>query len=228
MRNNALFGDGKCGIEQSSFFLQSYLTSFQDTREVEILTNPKGKHSVINLVPGMNLRRKEPEASWSRPDVGKAKLNFDASFLIENHSGSWGAVLRNDAGHVLMSAWGPINQCSSAEVAEAVAGLHAVKIILTTYAGPLHIENDCAALISELNGIGGSRSAIRDTTKDIRNILSALPDVTISKINRSANKVAHELAKLGSSGVCVSFMIGSAPPCVEDLVNQECNESVFS
>jgi hypothetical protein len=89
MRNNALFGNGKCGIEQSSFFLQSYLTSFQDTREVEILTNPKGKHSVINLVPGMNLRRKEPEASWSKPDVGKAKLNFDASFLIENHSGSW-------------------------------------------------------------------------------------------------------------------------------------------
>jgi hypothetical protein len=93
----------------------------------------------------MNLRRKEPEASWSRPDVGKAKLNFDASFLIENHSGS------------------------------------------------------LCCLISELNGIGGSRSAIRDTTKDIRNI------VTISKINRSANKVAHELAKLGSCGVCVSF-----------------------
>jgi hypothetical protein len=68
MRNNALFGDGKCGIEQSSFFLQSYLTSFQDTREVEILTNPKGKHSVINLVPGKNLKLVGPDQMLVRPN----------------------------------------------------------------------------------------------------------------------------------------------------------------
>ena len=187
MRNNALFGDGKCGIEQSSFFLQSYLSSFQDTREVEVLSDPKGKHSVINIKPRVKLGTKEPEATWSKPDVGMAKLNFDASFLIENHSGSWGAVLRNDAGHVILSAWGPIAHCSSAEAAEAVAGLHDVKMITTTYAGPLHIENDCAAPISELKDISGSKSAIRNTAKEIKNTLSALPDVTISKINRSAN-----------------------------------------
>ena len=42
LRNNHIFGDGKCTIEHSSLFLQSYLTSFQDPREFEVRVDPKG------------------------------------------------------------------------------------------------------------------------------------------------------------------------------------------
>jgi hypothetical protein len=34
LRNNIIFGDGKCGIEQSAIFLQAYLQTVQDTRDI--------------------------------------------------------------------------------------------------------------------------------------------------------------------------------------------------
>jgi hypothetical protein len=37
------FGDGKCGIEHSPIFLQSYFSLFHDNTDCELLANPKGK-----------------------------------------------------------------------------------------------------------------------------------------------------------------------------------------
>ena len=69
-----------------------------------------------------------------------------------------------------------------------------------------------AALIRDLNDRSESRSAVQNTVKEINNLLKLLSEVTFSKMNRSANKDAHELAKLGSSVVGVSCMFGSVPP----------------
>jgi hypothetical protein len=46
MRNNIIFGDGKCGIQQSALFLRSYHESLQasDRHDVQDL---KGKQALI-------------------------------------------------------------------------------------------------------------------------------------------------------------------------------------
>jgi hypothetical protein len=47
LRNNMIFGDGKCSIEQSAIFLQSYLHTMQGSREIEVTANPKGKQPML-------------------------------------------------------------------------------------------------------------------------------------------------------------------------------------
>ena len=128
---------------------------------------------------------------------------------------------------MIVYAWGGIPHCSSAELAEAIAGYQSIRAILPIYARPVHVENDCASLIYQLNGTNVNKSAISGTMADIKNLLSSLPEVIVSKVNRTGNQVAHALARLGINESCEHVLIGTNPPCVEDLINAECKHSTF-
>ena len=43
IRNKIIFGDGKCGIEQSTLFLMSYFEAFQGLKDQPEIENSKGK-----------------------------------------------------------------------------------------------------------------------------------------------------------------------------------------
>ncbi|CAM0950720.1 unnamed protein product [Alopecurus aequalis] len=224
LRNNIIFDDGKCRIEQSSIFLKSILASNKDKRNIEALSNPKGKWPIIWKDECSDSHEKEAPSTWKRPDWGWAKLNWDASYWDDENKGGWGAVLRNNSGDVLLTAWGEIDNCPNPEMAEAIGGLQSVRSILPHYAGPIHLENDCSSIITELKGDGRSKSAISGTIRDIRSLLETMQDHKVSKINRSGNTVAHKLARICRSGLGENVLVGSAPPCVVSLINRDCNE----
>jgi hypothetical protein len=108
LRNNMIFGDGKVRITQSSLFLQSYLGSVQDTRDIKFIIDEKGKCPIVSQVTNNGQTCKEIVVPWRKPATGWAKLNFDASFLEAVGTGAWGAVLRDEDGATLISAWGRI------------------------------------------------------------------------------------------------------------------------
>jgi hypothetical protein len=155
-------------------------------------------------------------------------LNFDASFLEAEGTGAWGAVLRDEDGATLISAWGRIPYCPNAETAEAIVGLEGFKAIIPHYTGPVHPENYCASLISELCAIGPSKSAVADIVKDMKLLIRSFPDSLISKVNRASNQVAHELARLGKVEANRHVLIGAVPPCVVELSKCECKSSDVS
>jgi hypothetical protein len=113
LRNNIIFDDGKCRIEQSSIFLQSTLASDSDKTDIEKLSDPKGKRILgcENEFDSIDLRTNQTPVSWSKPEVGWVKLNWDASFWQEENRGGWGAVLRNDRGGIILTAWGSTDKC---------------------------------------------------------------------------------------------------------------------
>ncbi|KAM0824361.1 hypothetical protein ACQ4PT_070255 [Festuca glaucescens] len=225
LRNNMIFGDSKARIVQSSIFLQSYLASVQDTRDIELIIDTKGKCTIGKHASNNKQICKEVIVPWRRLATGWAKLNFDASFKEAEGTGSWGAVLRDEHGEVLLSAWGWIPYCPNAETAEAIAGLEGIKEIFPHYAGPIHLENDCASLISELCGVGPSKSAIADIVKGTKSLLGSMSDGIFSKVNRASNQVAHGLAKLGREEVAGHVLVGAVPPCVVELANYDCKTS---
>ena len=55
-------------------------------------------------------------------------------WVAREKAGSWGAILRDENGLVLLSAYGK-KHCPNAEYAEA---------IVSVYNGPVWLENDCA------------------------------------------------------------------------------------
>jgi ribonuclease HI len=227
MRKNIIFDDGKCGIQQSALFLRSYHESLQasDRHDVQDL---KGKQALI--VKSESAKRKETNSVevWQKLQPGWAKINTDASFCLNNATGAWGAVLRNSTGDVLLSAWGPLSHCVSATEAEASAMLNGLKAIIPIYFGPLQVESDSAILVNELRDAAPSRSIIAGTVRDIKNILMSMPDALVLKINRDGNKVADMLASLGCRESCECVLIGSAPSCLMELINFDCNQNLIS
>ncbi|CAM0873674.1 unnamed protein product [Alopecurus aequalis] len=193
LRNNIIFGDGKCG-----------------------------KKPTQELILRKEFMACIPSEIWKYPSPGWAKLNSDASFIESNGTGSWGAILRNERGEVMITAWGPLPHCINAGTAEALGLLNGVRAILPMYAGRIRIENDNASLINELNLNVRSKSAIADIAQDIKNLLSSFEEAICGKVNRSANKVADVLARLGRSVSSECLLLGSAPPCVAEALMHDC------
>jgi hypothetical protein len=111
---------------QSSVFLQSYLASTDDTREIEEVIDSEGKQPLYCPIDTSNDKKNTSSITWTIPAQGWCKINFDAGFSVfsvDTNTGSWGTILRDEVGKTLLVAWGHIDHCPTAEVAEAVAGI---------------------------------------------------------------------------------------------------------
>ena len=159
---------------------------------------------------------------WTKPKHGWDKLNTDASFSADDCTGAWGAVLRNDQGDVIKSAWGFLPHCPNVLTAEALGMLLGVREVIPVYAGPLQIESDNLMLVNELKASWRSKSQVADIVQDIGNSTQLLSEVVFRKINRTANEVANALAKLGQVGLTEGMVLGQVPPCVVDRLNHDC------
>ena len=98
-------------------------------------------------------QRKQGHVTWSKPEPRQAKLNFNAGFYEEDKRGVWGAIWIDEFGNTILSALGGFVHCQNTESAEAMVGLQSLKAIPPIYVGQIQVENDCVALISELNKI---------------------------------------------------------------------------
>jgi hypothetical protein len=81
MRNNMIFGDGKCTVKQSAQIIQSYLTSFMQANYSNEEPGIKGKKPVALQGARHPTKCDKKVETWHRPDDGWNKLNVDASFI---------------------------------------------------------------------------------------------------------------------------------------------------
>lgn len=66
----------------------------------------EGNSDTVSSLP----RRRE---KWSKPPPGSLKLNCDASFMPSSSSGSWGFLIRDCDGDVVLAGKGKINHLLS-------------------------------------------------------------------------------------------------------------------
>jgi hypothetical protein len=130
--------------------------------------------------------------------------------------------LRDENGKPLLTAWGRIDHCPNAEMAEAIAVVQSIKAILPICVKPIHIENECAAVNGAVKTKVFDKSAISVLVREMRELLNLVSDFVISKVDLANNSVAHELAKLGRSedGLVIC---DTAPACVAGLIMRDSN-----
>jgi ribonuclease HI len=221
LRNNAIFGDGKCGIQQSANFIQSYLSTFVQANSQEAATDAKGKKCL--MPPNAETSKKrECTQAWTKPNPGWLKMNVDAGLCAQNNTGSWGAILRDAEGNVILSAWGFLQHCLDATTAECIAMLEGAKAIVAYTPSSVIVEGDNALVINELKLEGPGKSMLSNIFAETKNTLQMLPGFEIRKINRSANVAAHGLAKFASLVGSGGLLLGSVPPCVLDQTQIDC------
>ena len=81
---------------------------------------------IKSFIPEKQTRLKV-KMRWTRPPEGVLKLNRDASFKEETASGSWGFLIRDHDGDVVLAGRGEIDYTLSVFQAEQVACLHGVQ-----------------------------------------------------------------------------------------------------
>jgi hypothetical protein len=102
--------------------------------------------------------------------------------VVQEHIYNFAQILREENGKPLLTAWGRIDHCPNAEIAEAIAGVQSIKAILLICVKPIHIENDCAAVIGALKNKAFDKSAISVLVREMRELLKLVLDFVISKV----------------------------------------------
>jgi ribonuclease HI len=132
---------------------------------------------------------------WKMPEVGKIKVNVDASFYRDDRAGAVAAVIRDVQGKFLAASCTYVPNLSSSATAEALAMREG--LVLVNHYGGTHVimESDSMETINACNGDEawwGEESAI---FADCVDLASHIGRVEYGHCHREANEVAHELAR---------------------------------
>jgi hypothetical protein len=140
------------------------------------------------------------QQSWMPPTEGKLKINIDGSFMSGTSKGAWGFVILSHDGAIVIAGAGSLGPVHDALMAETMACKYAVEAAVQLGIAHVVIETDSSqlrdGLISselDLSVAGGLFQEIR--TSAYEDFLS----LSVTKIHRSCNSLAHELADMGQS-----------------------------
>ena len=144
--------------------------------------------------------------------MGRFKLNFDASIFQDGGFSGVGAIIRNDRGEVMaaLSAKGP--PVTGSDEAETFACRRAVEFAVECGFTELILEGDNQALMDAVCTRQGRSSWLGHIIQDVLVLLDGLRWVQISFVKRSANTVAHGLARWAKDLVEDIVWIEDSPP----------------
>jgi hypothetical protein len=84
-------------------------------------------------------------------------------------------------------------------------------------------ETDCAAVVDCFKQTSCNRSEVCLIAKEFNLLKPPDRQVIISKIQRSCNKVAHNMCQLSRSVLCGGVLQGVVPTCASKAALEDCN-----
>ncbi|XP_031106150.1 uncharacterized protein LOC116010781 [Ipomoea triloba] len=135
--------------------------------------------------------------SWSPPPIGTVKCNVDAAL----HHGyvSFGAVLRNHEGGFVAACNGHIACPRDPYLAESMAVKEALTWLKSCSFFNVIIEYDCLNFCTAFNSLGEDFSYVGHLIRQCRLLATEVGNVLVCHVRRSANHVAHVLARATGS-----------------------------
>ncbi|KAA3482988.1 reverse transcriptase [Gossypium australe] len=157
------------------------------------------------------------------PPGQEIKINFDGAFDERSKSSASGVVVRNSSGRVLISRTTIHSGIMSAFAAEAVACRQATQITLDMNIENIIIEGDSLSVIKKCKNINQDKSLIGPFIHDIHRLKLRGRRFEFEYIPKSANNLAHILAKETLRRKEESYLKNGVP---EYAAEQARNESV--
>jgi hypothetical protein len=176
---------------------------------------------LANMNPGTMRIQMNSEKQWTVPPLDYMKINIDGAYFAISRKAMLGVIIRDHEGNPVLTAWRLLFNCRDAEEAETLACLDGTRLAnrWPDCAGVL--EFDYAALVTKLNSSHQDRSIVASLNSDIKDEISQRSRISIVKIPRVKNRVAHDLAHFAlisnRSQVSFSFILS----CIQDLVANE-------
>uniref|UniRef100_A0A803P614 Reverse transcriptase domain-containing protein n=1 Tax=Cannabis sativa TaxID=3483 RepID=A0A803P614_CANSA len=194
-RNRVVHGSSAKPASFLASFAVNYLSNFRSATRKYHTVSPSASPMPTSV---------QGAAKWTPPTGLNLKLNVDAALDANRNIVGVGAVVRNSDGHVLAAMAKPIVGNFASHIMEAQAMFHSLNWVIQLQL-PISIVETDALLVANAFQFGSTAvSSYHDILLDVTSLLSFFPQVNVVHAKRSANMVAHSLAKfaLGVEETC--------------------------
>ncbi|KAM6587325.1 hypothetical protein CsatA_009930 [Cannabis sativa] len=159
---------------------------------------------------------------WSKPVTNTIKVNVDAAIFASDNQYGYGMVARNDSGslieakaHCFHGAFGP-------EVVEIMGIKEALSWIKRQGWQHVELESDSLVSIKAIRNHSSLCSIFGNLAQDCHSLLLSMPLIKIRFVKRSANRLAHVVARMSRSLSGRIISVSNAPAAVMDVLYSEC------
>ncbi|KAH7548552.1 hypothetical protein JRO89_XS14G0163100 [Xanthoceras sorbifolium] len=199
-RNRIVHGTPLLSLKETVGWSELYLADFQ------------GAAAVPGVRLGLVVER------WRVPSPGWVKINSDVAVNIRGRRLGFGVVFRDSTGKVLVSYTSLLLGLFSPNIGEALAILRGLHLAFDLGFSTVCVESDAASVVKQLSSRAISCSDIGLILDDILDLVVVFSNFSFSSIGRSANKVAHGLAKFALSHQSVGVRLGVVPSSLDGFV----------
>lgn len=178
-----------------------------------------------NFVPSSVIMQSlDGKEHWMKPERNTIKVNVDAAIFKEENSYGFGYVARDHTGRVLGARAASYPGVISAELAEAIGCKEALSWIKSKQWGKTYLETDCSKVVQAIHSSVNIASPLGLIVSDCKQLMLQIADAEICFVKRSANKVAHCLARQSYFHSDRTFTESNIPIAVLDLCMNDLNE----
>lgn len=135
------------------------------------------------------------EEMWMKPPADFVKINVDASFSMDELSGTIGAVIRNTSGEFIVAANGRLPLVTDVVSAEVTAVQLGLELAIAQGCQRIIINGDNLEVVEALNRGERVYSSATAIFEECFALLKEVGKAQIIHCSRNTNSVAHELAR---------------------------------
>ncbi|XP_074356412.1 uncharacterized protein LOC141696125 [Apium graveolens] len=147
------------------------------------------------------MNQEDGNVHWEHPQEGTVKINVDAVIFENSASYCVAMVARDHYGGLVAAKSSCRGGYMTPELAEAIGIKEALSWVKDTMEQPASIETDCLTIVQAIRCSSINFSYLGRVVDECKSLLSDLQNrhVTLKFLKRSANKLAHFLARQNSS-----------------------------
>ncbi|KAL8094911.1 hypothetical protein AgCh_036428 [Apium graveolens] len=155
---------------------------------------------------------------WVKPQQHTVKITVDAAIFEEIPATGMGLIARDHTGGLLWAKTKLVQELMHPSMAEAVAIKEALSWLKNLGWESVIIESDCLVAIQSIRSSIKMRSRFGRVIEECRKMVEDSNNTKLYFIKRSANRSAHELARMSHMYPDRSFDRSSIPVMVNDCI----------
>ncbi|XP_074327095.1 uncharacterized protein LOC141665037 [Apium graveolens] len=166
------------------------------------------------------LTPEDGQEQWCPPQLNSVKVNVDAALFEDPNRYSYVVVIRDHSGHLVHAMSKCLLGKISPELAEVLGIREALSWLKDTNTANGIVESDCLQVIQLIRSSFSSFSYLGGVVNDCRCLMEDLKDqnVKLHFVKRSANRVAHYLARYSCSIAERRWEVGNVHPAFYDML----------
>ncbi|CAH9142860.1 unnamed protein product [Cuscuta epithymum] len=194
-----------CGVDQIIAVARSVLFGWRAAQE-------QGREC-------LNRTERRAEEVWKKPVEGRMKVNVDAATGMGGKRGlAW--VVRDAAGQFVAAGAKPWEGNISPKEAEILGVREALSWLKENRWDCVDIESDASQVVSAIYN-GGGVAQFGLIVEDVRDLMKDFNSISIAFIRRSANRVAHTLARAAVSLSDSHVWLSIPPTCIMQALSHD-------